>query len=465
MIETELLICGAGPAGLGAAWRLSELFQTASQSADWLLVEASAKAGGMAISEQQDGFTWDLGGHVLFPHYQYFDDVLDKVVPEWVEVKPVRGAWMFDQFIPYPVQRNIRYFPDEVLDECLHGLSTIKNDPPDAQNFEQYLKASFGEGLYQHFFEALNLKMWGTHPGKMDASWTQHRSGSKTSNVPSVDLQRITDNINNKQDDLAWTEDTRIRYPSFGGTGAVWSGVAARLPEERLAFNRKIVAVNTKDRVATFSDGGQARYDNLFTSMPLDRLLSCLEDKPELSELAKQFSPAVVDVVGIGISGECPDELKGICSVYTPVETIAFWRASILSNFSATMAPDNAWSILCEINSGPDRPAVSDPVSAVIEGLEQLGFASSGQIISQWHRHLPYGYPVPCRERDILLKEIQQELEACGISSRGRFGGWKYEVCNQDHAFMQGVEFVDSITAGVAEVTYPTPHLLGEKRS
>lgn len=39
--------------------------------------------------------------------------------------------------------------------------------------------------------------------------------------------------------------------------------------------------------------------------------------------------------------------------------------------------------------------------------------------------------------RDQLLAELQPRLEALDIYSRGRFGGWKYEVSNQDHAFMQ----------------------------
>jgi len=43
------------------------------------------------------------------------------------------------------------------------------------------------------------------------------------------------------------------------------------------------------------------------------------------------------------------------------------------------------------------------------------------------------------------------------VFSRGRFGGWKYEVSNQDHSFMQGVELVDRLVRGEPEITYFDP--------
>ncbi len=45
-------------------------------------------------------------------------------------------------------------------------------------------------------------------------------------------------------------------------------------------------------------------------------------------------------------------------------------------------------------------------------------------------------------------------MEQHNIYSRGRFGGWKYEVSKQDHSLMQGVELVDKLKLGVPEVTY-----------
>ena len=67
--KVQFLIVGSGPTGLGAALRLVELGNN-----DWHLVERSAEPGGLASSvTDEHGFTWDMGGHVQFSHYQSFD--------------------------------------------------------------------------------------------------------------------------------------------------------------------------------------------------------------------------------------------------------------------------------------------------------------------------------------------------------------------------------------------------------
>lgn len=131
---------------------------------------------------------------------------------------------------------------------------------------------------------------------------------------------------------------------------------------------------------------------------------------------------------------------------------------TVLSNYSSHVAPPGCWSLLCEVNSSTYRPRPNgDVVEAVIAGLVELGFVSDRSMIrSTWFQSLSHGYPVPMLGRDDLLDIVQSELERAGILSRGRFGGWKYEVCNQDHAFMQGVEVVDRVLLGKPEVTYRT---------
>jgi hypothetical protein len=113
---------------------------------------------------------------------------------------------------------------------------------------------------------------------------------------------------------------------------------------------------------------------------------------------------------------------------------------------------------LCEVNVGDEgAPLSGDPVDAVIDALVSLGFIDRERVVSTWHRFLNHGYPVPVLGRDDDLGFVNRTLEHLGVYSRGRFGGWRYEVSNQDHAFMQGVEIIDRLVNGASEVTYPTP--------
>ena len=98
-----------------------------------------------------------------------------------------------------------------------------------------------------------------------------------------------------------------------------------------------------------------------------------------------------------------------------------------------------------------------DIVEETVQGLIHSGMITqddTDRIVSRYVLDVPYTYPVPSLSRDHALKEIQRYLETHGVFSRGRFGGWKYEVGNMDHSTMQGVEIVDRIVLNKKEETY-----------
>ena len=104
-VEVDVLVVGAGPTGLGAAWRLDSRQQDCATS--WILVEAGARPGGLAGSVRDDaGFTWDLGGHVLYSHYELFDELLDDLLgTAWEEHERAGWIYTYDRWVPYPIQR------------------------------------------------------------------------------------------------------------------------------------------------------------------------------------------------------------------------------------------------------------------------------------------------------------------------------------------------------------------------
>lgn len=448
----RIAIIGAGPAGLGAAWRLEEL-----GCHDWTLYEGGPVAGGLASSVvDSHGFTWDMGGHVIFSHYRYFDALADAALgADWVEHVREAWVWIRGRWIPYPFQNNIWRLPEPELLACLEGLLDLHrgadgaHGPP--RTFEEWLQDSFGAGLCATFMLPYNYKVWGYPPRELDVGWMGER-------VATVDVKRIVRNVVLRRDDVTWGPNATFRFPLRGGTGAIWRSVAAQLPEERMRFCRGVVGVEGGARRLTFSDGSTARYDHVVSTMPLDRLLGMVTDAPALAALARRFVHSSTHVVGIGMSGSPPPELETKCWMYFPEPETPFYRATVFSNYSPhnVPRPGEQWSLMAEISESPAKPVEGATVVAdTIAGFRRCGMIPEGtRIVSRWHTRLAYGYPTPWLGRDALLEEANAELEARGIMSRGRFGAWKYEVSNQDHSVMQGVDAAGRIVSGTPEHTY-----------
>jgi hypothetical protein len=87
------------------------------------------------------------------------------------------------------------------------------------------------------------------------------------------------------------------------------------------------------------------------------------------------------------------------------------------------------------------------------------------EIVSTYHRRFDHGYPTPSLEREGVLKELLPALQAKDIWSRGRFGSWRYEVGNQDHSFMLGVEAADNIVNGAVELTLNYPDFVNGRQN
>ena len=102
----DTLVIGAGPTGLGAAKRLHQLHasgatQGKSGAEPWLLIDASHEAGGLASTDVTDeGFLFDVGGHVIFSHYSYFDDVIKEALPK-------ADDWYEHQRVSYVRSKNV----------------------------------------------------------------------------------------------------------------------------------------------------------------------------------------------------------------------------------------------------------------------------------------------------------------------------------------------------------------------
>ena len=455
--DARVVIIGAGPTGLGAANRLEELGHT-----EWALYEAIDRPGGLARSFVDDaGFTWDIGGHVQFSHYPYFDRMMDRLLGDgWLYHEREAWAWMFDRFVPYPVQNNVRHFPTEPMLDSLQGMVGAAERRAAGGNsvrtFRDWLSASFGEGLCEHFMYPYNFKVWAYDPAEMMPDWVGDR-------VASPDLGRILRNVILEQDDVSWGPNNTFRFPSKGGTGSIWEALAATLPEEKIHYGHRVVAVDTKRKQLRFENGTVEDYDVLLSTMPIDQLAAA-SDRADLAKTASAAKFSSSNIIGIGVDGEVPEGLRTKCWMYFPEDNSPFYRVTVFSNYSPNNVaqPGQQWSLMAEVSESSAKPVeVERVIDETVQGMLNTGLLTPDHdVVSRWHFRADHGYPTPFLERPQVVDPVREAFEAEGLYSRGRFGAWKYEVSNQDHSMMQGVEFVNALLHGTPEVTLHHPTIV-----
>jgi protoporphyrinogen oxidase len=445
----RIVIIGAGPTGLGAAYRLQELGYT-----DWAVYERNAYIGGLAASfHDEAGFTYDIGGHVMFSHYPYFDALTEKLLAgEYTEIMRESWVWMMERWVPYPFQNNVRHLPQDALLECINGLiDAQQRDPRGAENFGEWVDATFGDGIARQFMRPYNFKVW-AHPLElMSKAWMAER-------VSVIDLKRILANVILQRDDINWGPNNKFKFPLYGGTGGLYGRFEPYI-REHLHLNKTLIEIDVTEKRLRFADGSTDQYDALISSVPI----------PELIKMIRPARQAILNavgglhyshglVVGVGVKRPCPSEK---CWIYFPEANAPFYRVTYLSNYSPTIAPAGTFLLLTETSYSDFKPEnKATIVDRVIEGLiatKMLEPEDRDRIAATYVIDVDHFYPVPTLTRDEALATIQPYLMSAEIYSRGRFGGWLYEIGNMDHSVMQGVEVVNALLLHEPEQTWIAP--------
>lgn len=453
-MSQRIVIIGAGPTGLGAAYRLHELGYH-----NWALYEKSDSMGGHSTSHvDSHGFVWDEGGHVIFSHYPYFDRLVDKMLGTEIHER-VRESWVVtnDSWVPYPFQNNLKYLPKPVQLSCLLGAAKVSANGQHrmGNDFRSWILKTFGEGIAEAFMFPYNSKVWTTPLEEMSSTWIGER-------VAVVDFKRLLENVLLDRDDVNWGPNNKFRFPLRGGTGQIYRRIADHFPE-KICRRKELAEVNPQQRTISFTDGTGDHYDVLISTAPLDRLVRSIKGTDgQMLDTAAELRHNDLLVLGLGIKKKIETSR---CWLYFPDDDMPCYRATYFSHYSPNNVPngdvDTYSSLMCEVSfrSGPS-PDPEHTLDKVTAGLIRSGILQEGdqdKVVSRYHRVVPYSYPIPTLDRDRALGILQPALLKENIYSRGRFGAWRYEVGNMDHSVMMGVEAVDHILTGQSESIFSNP--------
>ncbi|MCJ1353280.1 MAG: hypothetical protein MMC33_003265 [Icmadophila ericetorum] len=487
-IKVDILVVGAGPTGLGAAKRLHQL-----DGPSWMIIDSNETPGGLASTDiTPEGFLYDVGGHVIFSHYKYFDDCINEALPnedDWYTHQRISYVRCKNLWVPYPFQNNISMLPKEDQVNCIDAMIDaamevrVSNTKP--QNFDEWIVRMMGTGVADIFMRPYNFKVWAVPTTKMQCAWLGER-------VAAPDVKTVVKNVILNKTAGNWGPNATFRFPAHGGTGNIWIQVAKTLPKEKTRFGShgQVKSVDADAKTVTLENGQKIKYEKLISTMAVDALTEKMGDK-ELATLSKGLFFSSTHVIGVGIRGERPERIGDKCWLYFPEDNAPFYRATVFSNYSPNNQPQAShklptqqlangqkpkpraaqegpyWSIMLEVSESSMKPVdIPNLLQDCIKGLVNTEMLQpSDEIVSTYHRRFDHGYPTPTLEREGVLKKLLPALEANGIWSRGRFGSWRYEVGNQDHSFMLGVEAADHLVNGATELTLNYPDFVNGRQN
>jgi protoporphyrinogen oxidase len=439
-----VVVVGAGPCGLACAWELRRLGVP-----DVVVLESAASAGGLSGSTlDANGFTWDRGGHVLFSHYREFDELLAEVLGDDV-IEHDRAAYVHvdGRFVPYPLQNNLRHLSRDLAVECLIGLIRAQTTASSsATTFDEWLVAQFGEGLAGCFMHPYNQKVWQIPLNEMSVSWVGER-------VAVIDWQQALRSILTGVDPEPWGLNATFSFPAAGGIGEIWRRLAALLAETVL-YRHPVGGVDPRRRRVSLESGAVLEYEWLVWTAPLDRLINVSTGATsQVRRAADALRHTSVTVVGLGY--ETPD-VEGRSWVYVADKEVPFYRLTTFSRYSPAHVPDGRTDRFCsfmaEIARGGGRRPTASPERHVDRAIRELGLVpADARVVSTHVDDLDHAYPVPTIDRDRALQAIEPWLDRHGILARGRFGTWRYEIGNMDHAVKMGVDAARRIAHGTEE--------------
>lgn len=442
MRQVDYLIVGAGPTGLGAAYQLKK-----HGISSFLVLEADAKVGGLSASYRDAiGFSWDVGGHVLFSRSDTFIRLVDELMGENLLCHSrrarvrVAGGWT-----DYPFQDHIYQLDRDTAQHCRDGLKKAPGPGEKTRTFADWIRHSFGDGIAELFMEPYNRKVWACPLHLMDFGWVHDR-------ISSAREKSVSGSSNG-----GWGPNRLFRYPARGGIGAIFQRLAQGF-ETHILFQHEAAEIDLEKKTVTTTGGAVFGYKVLLNTAPLNHLVKNMirPSRQDVLEAAGQLVHNSVTVVGIGVDASGDRDTNWM---YFPDPGCPFYRLTHLHNYAPDITPGSGQSaLMVEISTAAgQQPASGELVSQVVSCLmqtDQLKEKNKDKTISTWKYFAPHGYPVPTLWRDKALSEIHSYLERNSVYSRGRFGGWKYEVGNMDHSVMQGVEWADRMVRGTKENVY-----------
>jgi protoporphyrinogen oxidase len=457
-VKPRVVVIGAGPAGLTAAYLLSQ------QDVPVTVLEADpVHVGGISRTVNYKRFHFDIGGHRFFSKSQAVEDLWTEILPDDLLQRPRSSRILYrGKFYTYPLKPLEALVNLGLLESflCVMSYARARLAPVrDPRNFEDWVSNQFGSRLYSIFFKTYTEKVWGMSCREISADWAAQRIHGLS--LLSAVLHALKRPPREDRKRVIKTLIDSFRYPRRG-PGMMWQAAAAktRAAGGHVHLGHRVVAISRDEATGTWTvvaerQGGERvtfPAEHVISSAPIRELFAGLSPAPREEARNAAASLRYRDFVTVALILEEKNRIHDNW-IYIHDPGVRVGRVQNFKSWSPEMVPDPALACygleyFCFEGDGIWTSADEALIALASRELVQLGLAREGEIKDGCVVRQKKAYPVYDDAYVEHVASVRREIEARypGLHLVGRNGMHKYN--NQDHAMMTAMIVAENIVAG-----------------
>ncbi len=451
-----VVIIGAGPAGLTAAYQLSKEGVAAT------ILEADQVVGGISRTVERDGWRFDIGGHRFFTKVGAVDDLWFEILgpDEFLQRERMSHLLYRGKLYDYPLKpinalRNLGFI--EAIRCVLSYLWARIHPPEDTSNLEGFYTREFGARLYEHFFRRYNEKVWGVPCSEMSADFGAQRV--KGLSLMGAVIDSLTPKIvkarRSKHRQLTSLIET-FNYPKYG-PGQMWERCTEIVTERgsEVRFGEEVIRIDHADGAAKLvvtrdNDGVEHDYPcaNVVSSMPMRDLLRAMN--PPIPELVARAANGLTYRDFMTVALVVPQEFSFPDNwIYIHDPGVKVGRIQNFGSWSPYLVQAGRTCLGLEffVNEGDDMWTKADDelIAQAKREIEQLGLVDASKVEAGYVVRMPKAYPVYDEHYQTNVAVLRAWLaeHTPNVYPAGRNGMHKYN--NQDHSMLTAMLSVENI--------------------
>jgi protoporphyrinogen oxidase len=456
----DVLIIGAGPAGLTAGYELSKAGRGVC-----ILESDPRYVGGISRTVEYKGYRFDIGGHRFFSKSEEIEALWTEILGDDLLERPRLSRIFYrGKFFSYPLKpiEAFRKLGPWESARCVASYVAAKSRAEvEARSFEDWVSRQFGRRLYEIFFKTYTEKVWGMPCSEISADWAAQRI--KGLSLSAALMNAISSNLFEQKsgEETVKTLIRSFRYPRLG-PGMMWERCAEKIKNRggvieqgwRVAELHWLAAEDAW-HVSARHVGGEIRHwvaRDVISTMPMQELGRGL--RPMLSNRAEGAARSLRyrDFLTVAL---IVDETHPIADnwIYIHDPGVKVGRIQNFKSWSPELTPEPGRICLgleyfCFEGDGLWNAKDDDLARLAAGELVRIGLAARSDVRDACVVRQAKAYPVYdehyLRHVEDLRTEIEERCPRLHLA--GRNGMHKYN--NQDHSMMTALLTARNILAG-----------------